>query len=59
MTDADKASVISQSTTFWSDAADFLIRIWINQESRIQIPDHYCLRLDALALSGHSLVVYV
>ena len=39
----------NESTTFWSDPADIRIPIRINQEIRIQIPDHFRLRLDALA----------
>ena len=34
---------------FGSDPADIRIKIWINAEVRIWIPDHVSLRLDALA----------
>jgi len=45
MTDADTVN----PQHFGSDPADIGIRIRINPEIRIRIPDHVWLRLDALA----------
>jgi len=57
-TDTDK---VMNSQHFGSNPADIWIRIWINPEIRIQIPDHFQLRLDTStsgrhAVSEHSLV---
>jgi len=46
MTDADK---VMNPEHFGSDPADIGIRIRINPEIWIRIPDHFWLRLDALA----------
>jgi len=46
MTDADKVVNVKH---FGSDPADTWIRIRINREIWIRIPDHFWLRLDALA----------
>jgi len=43
MTDADNI------LTFWEDPANTRMRFRINPEIRIRIPDHFQLRLDALA----------
>jgi len=46
MTDADK---VMNSQRVWDDSADIRIRIRINPEIWIRIPDQFWLRLDALA----------
>jgi len=46
MTDADK---VMNPQHFGSDLADIRIRIGINPEIQIQTPDHFRLKLDALA----------
>jgi len=46
MTDADK---VMNSQRVWDDLADIRIRIRINPEIWIRIPDQFWLRLDALA----------
>jgi len=46
MTDAD---MIMNPQHFSSYPAGIRIRIWLNPEIRIQIPDQFWLRLDALA----------
>ena len=46
MTDADK---VMNPQHFEKDPADIQTRIRINSEIRIRIPDHFWLRLDALA----------
>ena len=46
MTDADK---IVNPQHFGSDPADIRIRMEINPEIRIRMPDDFRLRLDALA----------
>jgi len=38
----------NESTTYGSDTADIQIRIRINLEIQIRIPDHFWLSLDAL-----------
>ena len=46
MTDADK---VMNPQHFGSDPADIRIRIRVNPEIRIRPPDHFWLKLDALA----------
>jgi len=46
MADTDK---IMNPQHFGSDPTDIVIRIRINLEIQIQIPDHFQLRLDVLA----------
>ena len=59
MTDADKVMNLQHCG---SEPADIRIRIRINPEIRIRIPDHFWLRLDALAevcaLSTQSSFLY-
>ena len=52
MTDADK---VMNPQHFASYPADIRIRVRINPEIWIRIPGHFWLRLDAFALSAHSL----
>jgi len=46
MTDADK---IRNPQHYMNDPADNRVQIRINPETRVRIPDHFRLRLDALA----------
>jgi len=57
MSDADKRM---NPLHFGSDLADSQIRIRINPDIKIRIPDHFCLRFchwQRSALSEHSLVI--
>ena len=46
ITDTDK---IMNTQHFGTDPANIWIRIWINPEIQIRIPDHFWLRFDVLA----------